>query len=84
MHIQYPLHCGQYLLIRCGVPFLIIRDNRWGRITFGCKVLLVELWSDVLTSLGDRSANFGPHLLELDDILAAIDFRQVLAFNAWF
>ena len=53
-------------------------------VALGRQVLLRHLWLDLLASLRDHAADFLANRVGLDDVVAAVDLCEVLAFDAGF
>ena len=84
LNTKHPLHSPQNLLIRRRRPPLEIRHNTLRRVTLGREILLRHLRLHLLSLLGDHAADFFADCVGLDDVVAAVDFREVLAFDAGF
>lgn len=82
LNAQHPLHRRQDLLVRRRGPALEIRDDRGGRVALGRQVLLRHLRLHLLALVRDHAADFLADRVGLDDLVAAVDFGEALAFAA--
>lgn len=79
---QHSLHRRQNLLIRSRATALEIRNDRGGSVALCRQVLLRHLRLHLLALVGDHGADFLADCVGLDDLVAAVDFGEALAFAA--
>ena len=79
-----PLHSAQDLLIRRRRAPLKILHNRHRRVALGCEIFLRHFRRDLVPPLHDRLSDFQAYGLRLDDLVASVDFGQMLAFDGGF
>ncbi len=84
LNSQHPLHTRQNLLIGSRRAALKISDDALSGVALGREVLLGHFWVHLLALVGDGGANFLADGGGLDDVVAAVDFGEMLAFDAGF
>lgn len=81
LDVQHPFHGAQHLLVGGGgAAFKVLHDGDGG-VALGGQVLLRELEALLVPSSLDGLADLDADGLGLDDVVAAVDFGQVLAFD---
>jgi hypothetical protein len=78
------LHRCQNLLIRGRRSALEVRDDTLCGIAFGRQILLRHFRLHLLSLLGDGIADFLADRVGLDDVVAAVNFGEMLAFDTGF
>ena len=81
---QNLLHRRQDLLVRGRRSALEVRNDTLGRVALGRQVLLCHLRLHLLSLLRDGVADFLANCVGLDDVITAVDFGEMLAFDAGF
>lgn len=85
--IEHPLHRTEHLLVRRRTPPLEIGNDGRRGVALCSEVLLRHGATLVVlrggAGLRDRLADLDADGFGLDDVVASVDFRQVLAFGAW-
>jgi hypothetical protein len=79
---KYLLHGPQNLLIRRRTPALEISNDARGGVALCREVFLGHLRLHLLALVGDHGADFFADCVGLDDLVAAVDFGEALAFAA--
>jgi hypothetical protein len=82
LNIQHPLHRTQHLLVRRRRTPLHILHYGDGRITFCGQFLLSHLVAFVIAAPFDSVADLGADGFGFDNVVAAVDFCEELAFGA--
>jgi hypothetical protein len=81
---QYPLHRAQHFLVRGRRASLKVLHYRHGRVALGRKILLCHLRRDLVSPANDCLPDVEANGLRLDDLIASVDFGEVLAFDRGF
>jgi hypothetical protein len=81
LNIQHPLHRTQHFLVRRRRTPLHILHHGNGRITFRGELLLSHFVAFVVAAPFDGVADLGADGFWFDDVVAAVDFCEVLAFG---
>ena len=81
LNIQHPLHRTQHLLVRRRSTPLHILHYGDGGITLCCELLLRHFVAFVVAALLDGVAYLHADGFGFDDVVAAVDFCEVLAFG---
>ena len=84
LNTQNLLHRPKNLLIRRRTSSLEVRDNRLSSIALCSQILLCHLGLHLLALRGDDIADFLADGVGLDDVVAAVNFGEMLAFDAGF
>jgi hypothetical protein len=84
LNTQNLLHTRQDFLVWSRSPSLEVRHDTLRCVALGRQVFLRHLRLHLLSLLGDHRPNFLANSGWFNDIIAAIDFGEVLAFNARF
>lgn len=79
---EHPLHGAQDLLVGRRGPALEIGNDGRGRVALCREVLLRHLGLHLLALVRDHAADFLANRVGLDDLVAAVDFGEALAFAA--
>jgi hypothetical protein len=82
LNTQNLLHTSQNLLIRRRTTPLKVRHDTLGGIALRRQILLRHLRLHLLPLLTDDCADFLSDRGGLDDVVASVDFREALAFDA--
>lgn len=82
LDLKDTLHSAQDLLVRGGGAALKVGDDGRGRVAACREVLLGHLGLLGLPRLGDDGADLLADRRGLDDVVAAVDLGQALAFDA--
>jgi len=82
LNTQHSLHSRQDLLIRSGRASFKVCHDTLGSVTLCSQVLLRHLGVHQLPLVGDGGSDFLADGGGLDDVVAAVDFGEVLAFDA--
>jgi hypothetical protein len=81
-NIQHALHGTEYLLVGGGGATLEVLDDGDGGVALGGEFLLGHLVALLVAALLDGIADDGADGLRLDDVVAAVDLGEVLAFGS--
>lgn len=82
--VEHALHCAQNLLVGSGGTLLHLLDDGGGGVAFGREFLLCHFVGLLIAALLDSVCHSRTDGLGLDDVIAAVDLCQVLAFaTAW-
>lgn len=79
LHVENSLHVRQYLLVRRRCSSLKVLHDTDRCVAFRRELLLRHLVSFFSAALLDRFADLGSDGLGLDDLVAAINFGEMLA-----
>ena len=82
LDVQHALHGAKHLLVWCGCAPLEVLDDGDCGVAFGGELLLCHLVALVRSALLDGVCYLQPDGLGLDNVVAAVDFGEMLAFNS--
>lgn len=81
LDVEHALHRAEHLLVGRGGAALKVLDHRHGRVALGGQLLLRHLVPFLVPAALDRLGDLHAYRLRLDDVVASVDFGQVLAFD---
>lgn len=81
LNVEHALHGTEHLLVRRGAATLKVLDDGDGGVALGGEFLLGHLVPFIGAALLDRISHLEADGLGLDDVVAAVDLGQVLAFG---
>lgn len=81
LNVQHALHGTEDLLVRSSSTALEVLNNSDGGVALGGEFLLSHLVAVLVSALLDRIGHLVANGLGLDDVVAAVDLGQVLAFG---
>lgn len=81
LNVQHALHGTEDLLVRSGGTALEVLNNGDGGVALSGEFLLSHLVAFLVSALLDRIRHLVADGLGLDDVVAAVDLGQVLAFG---
>lgn len=80
LNVEHALHCAQNFLVGSGGALLKVLDNGGGGVALGREFLLCHLVGFLIAALLDGVCDLVADGLGLDDVIAAVNLCQVLAF----
>lgn len=81
LDVEHALHRAEHLLVGRGGAALKVLDHRHGRVALGRQLLLRHLVPFLVAAAPDRLRDLHAYRLGLHDVVASVDFGQVLAFD---
>lgn len=81
LDIEHTLHRSEDFLVGSGSTPFEVRDDTRCRVALGGEFLLCHLVGLLIPALLDRLTDLDSHGLGLDNVIAAVNLRQVLALS---